>query len=192
MLCNAHGLLLQANRSPVRIYKSSLCSSAAFLRLDTVLSSVWKYWSKKNDDISRVKREVFRYLLGQTMTKNISEKQHVAFERSLENVSLGKSQSFYFPAKCLSPGMNMRSACHFSIFLCWNSSLGPALLFSFEFQPLWSKQKRKKFTCVLLTLFSCVILQWWMRCHQYIIQGTRNATWLKTICISAKVYIPVL
>lgn len=39
------------------------------------------------------KREVFSYLLGQTMMKNISEKQHVAFERSLENVSLGKIHS---------------------------------------------------------------------------------------------------
>lgn len=101
MLSNAHGPPLQAplgeNRSYVRIYKSSLCSSAAFLSLDTMLSSVRKHWSEQNDDISMGKREVFSYLLSQTMM-NISEKQHVAFERSLENVSLGKIHIFCFPA----------------------------------------------------------------------------------------------
>lgn len=85
------------------------------------------------------------------MMKNISEKQHAAFERSLENVSFGKIHSFYFPAWCLSPVVNTRSACHFSMLLCWNSSLGAALLFSFEFQPLWSKQKGKELpVCYLL------------------------------------------
>lgn len=123
--------------------------------------------------------------------KNTSEKQHVAFERSLKSLSLGRVHSFYFPAWCLSPGVNMQSACHFSVALCWNSSLGAALLFSFEFQPLWSKHKGRKFTCVLCTLFSHAALQWWVRCHQYTIHGRRKVKWLKTIYVSAKVHIPV-
>lgn len=78
MLNNAQGPPLQvplgANRSSVWIYKSSLCSSAAFLSLDTVVSSVWKYWSEQNYDTSMGKREVFSYLLvkpwGRTFLKN--------------------------------------------------------------------------------------------------------------------------
>lgn len=68
MLSNEHGPPLQAplgaNRSRVWIYRSSHCSSAAFLSLDTMLSSVRMYWSEQNDDISMGKREVLSYLLG--------------------------------------------------------------------------------------------------------------------------------
>lgn len=41
--------------------------------------------------------------------KNISEKEHVAFERSLKSLSLGRIHSFYSPAWCLPPGMNTQS-----------------------------------------------------------------------------------
>ena len=109
----------------------------------------------------------------------------------MKSLSLGRIHSFFFAAWCLSPGVNTRSARNFSLALCWNSSLGATLLFLFEFQPLWSKQKGRKFTCVLCTLFSHAALQWWVRCHEYIIHGRRNVKWLKTIYIPTKVHIPI-
>lgn len=81
--------------------------------------------------------------------------------------------------------VHVTSACFCVQTALWEVLSGSHLNFNL------SGQNRKQ-SLPVYYLFSCAILQWWMRCHKYIIQGTRNATWLKTIWISAKVYIRVL
>lgn len=85
------------------------------------------------------------------MRKNISEKQHVAFERSLKNMALGMIHRFYFqPSVCpkaWAQEVHVTSPC-----FCVETALWELLfLFSFEFQLLWSKQKGKSLpVCYLL------------------------------------------